>query len=127
MKAWQRDLVGVGVPLTLSAATMAIAPEYDSPEWMILVASAGGVVAIAYGWWRLYVWMDRRQNYYLVSGALLLIALIGASIGQIYDLIWLKLLGGLGPVALGIFVSGFARRLSRRLASAQSKGSNSNS
>jgi hypothetical protein len=127
MKGWQRDLVGVGAPLTLSAATMAFAPEHDAPEWMILVASLGTVIAVAYGWWRLYVWMDRRQNYYLISGTMLLVALTGPAVGLMFDLIWLRLLAFLGPVAMGIFVSGFARHLSRRLASAQSTKSDSGS
>lgn len=48
MTPWQKHVLGLVLPLGVSATTLALAPEYDAPEWMINVSAAGIIIAIGY-------------------------------------------------------------------------------
>ena len=109
MTPWQKHVLGLVLPLAVSATILAFAPEYDAPEWMINVSAAGIIIAIGYAVY-LYGRIARRGGNYLIAPALVFaIGVAGWLVGLTYESAALAL-GGLLPLSGIMLAVGFLHR-----------------
>ena len=107
-----KHVLGLVLPLAVSSIVLALAPEYDAPDWMITLSVAGIIIALAYGYVQVEFWMRRHRDHTVVSVALLAVGLLGWVLGVALGSLVLQALLGLVPVAMAVLLSGFlARRM----------------
>lgn len=112
MQQWQKHVLGLVLPLAVGATTLALAPEYDAPDWMINVSAGGIGVAIVYAVF-LYVGLARRGGNFVVAP--LVMAVIGCAgwlVGQLQNSMALVALGGLVPLSGMMLAIGYLHRRS---------------
>jgi predicted cobalt transporter CbtA len=110
MTQWQKHVLGFVLPLAVSATMLAMAPEYDAPEWMINVSAGGIIIAIGYAV-ILYTHFARHgRNYLIAPVAIFIIGLVGGLAGLKLQSPTLVGLGGLVPLSAIMLAAGFLQR-----------------
>ena len=110
MTPWQKHVLRLVLPLGVGATTIALAPEYDAPEWMVNVSAAGIIIAIGYALFLYSRTASRGGNYLIAPVVMFIIGVAGWLLGLTYQSAGLVALGGLVPVSGIMLAVGFLHR-----------------
>lgn len=110
MTRGQKHLLGFALPVAASTTTFALAPEHDPPVWMIGVAVAGFLIAIAYALFAYGRFANRGGNYFIAPAAIFVIGAAGWLLGFTIQSATLVALSGLVPASGTLLAFGYCRR-----------------
>lgn len=110
MTQWQKHLLGLVLPLAVSATTFAFAPEYDAPQWMINVSAGGIIIAIGYAVFLYSRLASRGGDYFIAPAVMFVTGAAGVLVGLTQHSPVLAALGGLVPFSGIVLATGYLWR-----------------